>query len=143
MIKITSGRMCSREYVREWECRLRSFIEDDGLNPRTVDDLYEIVQHPNLNPNQTYIRINVMLPLEVQEQCNKIDRRRKNLDQKEADIEAAIIAWSGANNANPLHAVFIGPSAVLFFGDKKDASIAHLFMSEFISDFKEFYPSKF
>jgi hypothetical protein len=30
-----------------------------------------------------------------------------------------------------------------FFGDKKDASIANLFMSEFTSNFKEFYPSRF
>jgi hypothetical protein len=95
MIVIKSGRRYSRECVRDWEYRLRSFIEEDGLNPRAVDDLYEIVRHPNLKPDQTYIQINVMLPLEVQEQCNKIDRRRRNLDQKEADIEAAIIAWSG------------------------------------------------
>jgi hypothetical protein len=143
MVITTSGRMHFREYIQRMEHDLRSLIEHDGLNPGAVDDLYKIVWHPNLKSDQTYIRINVMLPLEVQEQCNKVGRSRKKWDHKEADIEAAIIAWSGANNASPLHAVFVGPSAVLFFGSKEDASIAQLFMSEFINDFKELYPSRF
>ena len=143
MIKARNGRVHLREYVRILDYRLRLSVFYDGLNPRVVDDLYETIWHPNLVSDRACIRINLILPLEVQDRCNKIDRRRKNSGQKEADIEAAIIAWAGYNNAKPLHAVFIGPSAVLFFDSKEQAAIAHLFMSDFICDFKEFCSNRF
>src|SRR4051794_5715590 len=99
MIKARNGRVHLREYVRSLDYRLRSSVFYDDLNPRVVDDLYETIWHPNLASDRACIRINLILPLEVQDRCNKIDRRRKNSDQKEVDIETAIIAWAGYNNA--------------------------------------------
>ena len=137
MIKTTSGRSLPRTIFWTLEYYQRRFIDHIGLNARVIDDLFETIWHESLAPDSQSIRINVSLPIEVHKQCKKINERRRKPDQRKSDIEAAIVEWANGNGVYPSHAVFIGPSAVLFFNNENKAVVAHLFMSDQILEFKE------
>ena len=128
----------TRIALRGLEYLQRQFIECGGLDPRVLDDLYEIVWHESLALDSSAIQINVTLPLEVRDQCEKINERRKKLDQRQSDIKSTIIKWANSESVNPSYAVFVGPSAVLFFDNEKEAVVAHLYMSDHILEFKKF-----
>jgi hypothetical protein len=137
MITTTNGGSVPRIALRSVEYSHRRLIEYSGLNSRVLDDLFEIIWHENLSLDNSAIRINVILPVEIRNECKKIDERRRKPNQKQSDIEATISKWANDNNVHPSHAVFIGPSAVLFFDDKEKAAMAHLFISDNILEFKQ------
>ena len=137
MIKTTSGRSIPRKAFWTLEHYHRRFIDHTGLNARVLDDLFRTIWHESLAPDSPAIRVNVTLPTEVHEQCKKISERRRKPYQRESDIEDTIIEWANGNNVHPSHAVFIGPSAVLFFDNESESVMAHLSMSDQILEFKE------
>src|SRR4051794_3468135 len=94
MITTTNGGSVPRIALRSVEYSHRRLIEYSGLNSRVLDDLFEIVWHENLSLDNSAIRINVILPVEIRNECKKIDERRRKPNQKQSDIEATISKWA-------------------------------------------------
>ena len=131
MIITRNGGVYNRTQFKHFVKTLLGQIFLHNYNRQSIADLYDTIWHPDIPPDSTFKRIIVVPPSEVRETCDKINRRRTNVSQKESDIEASLIKWCAEYSTIPCHAVYTNRLAVLFFDNETALVVARMGMSEY------------